>query len=56
MSKECKCTIVDVVTKDGVKFKALYDKSRQLLFTNGFTMEFAKYRGWKIEEVKEEQE
>ena len=56
MSKEYNCVLVEVKDQTGRSFKAIYDKSRELLFTTAVTMEFAKHRKWKIEEIGEKEE
>ena len=38
MNKEYNCVEVKLKNKDGEEFKALYDKSRQLLFMSDYTM------------------
>ena len=52
------CTKVKVRDKKGKEFYVLYDKARQLLFSNMVTVEFAKeYYGIEfIEESEEENE
>ena len=49
MNKEYNCVEVKLKNKDGEEFKALYDKSRQLLFMSDYTMGIAtKCMGWEI--------
>lgn len=56
--KEYNCIRVKVRDKKGNEFYVLYDKARQLLFSNWVTVEFAKeYCGIEfIEESEEEEE
>lgn len=54
-SKEYNCVLVNIKNKDGWKHHAIYDRSRQLLFTEAITMEYAqKIKGWEIEEEEGE--
>ena len=54
---EYNCTRVKVRDKKGNEFYVLYDKARQLLFTNMITVDFAKeYCGIEFIEESEEKE
>lgn len=54
---EYNCTEVKVRDKKGNEFYVLYDKSRQLLFSNWVTVDFAeKYCGIEFIEESEEEE
>ena len=55
MSKEYNCVLVEVKDQTGREFMAIYDKSRELLFTTAITMECAtKIKKWKIKEIGEQ--
>jgi len=54
MSKEYNCVLVKVKDHKGQEFMALYDKSRELLFTTAIDIEFARATGWVISELKGE--
>lgn len=56
MSKEYNCVLVKVKDHNGREFLALYDKSRELLFTTAIDVAFAKATGWVISELKGEKE
>ena len=52
MSKEYNCVLVEVKDQTGRVFMAIYDKSRELLFTTAVSMEYAtKIKKWKIKEI-----
>lgn len=51
---EYNCVLVKVKDHKGKEFNALYDKSRELLFTTAIDVAFAKATGWVISELKGE--